>query len=107
MRAKKTRPLMLGGSAGGWSGGLRRLDDAREQITQRYKIVQRHRDPRTDHFIIDDPAVKKIGGGRSDLRQGESGMITMWVEIEPPVTQSFWDTVRINYRRLFRFAGHG
>jgi hypothetical protein len=95
-----SRYLVLSGSAGRWSGSVRRLDDSREQVSERGEIIQGHCDPSPHHFFIVDPAVEKVGGFWSGMGESQGGKVAMWMNKKTSVAKDFRDAIGVHHRWL-------
>src|ERR1700730_11089247 len=102
--------LMVSSTAGSWSGanigGADRPNDGVQQITQRYQIWDGSYNSRSNDrlwsYSTDSKQRSRLGANMGECQycQGSSH-----AHIEQPITQNFWNIVRVCYGRLRGLLG--
>jgi hypothetical protein len=101
----KQNHSMLGGTAGGWSGLVRRLDDPVQKVAKRYQITEGSYNAGAHHTSRVHSAIpqhrRRVWANMGKRQRGE---VSRNADVEHPIAENFWDVIRVYCRRLL--IGH-
>jgi hypothetical protein len=100
--------LMFCGTAGGWSGDVRRLDDSVQQVVQGSQIPQGQYNASSHYSLgIDNTFRKHISSVGPNMSERQSGELSQNGNVELSIAMRFGNVVRVYYRRLiWLLIGH-
>ena len=102
----RSKILMSCGTAGGWSGSVRRLNDTGKQISESNKVTQSHNDAGANNFFYVYCPREQIGGSWSGVGECQGGKVAMGMNIKTTIANNLLDVIRVNYRRILMLFRH-
>jgi hypothetical protein len=104
---KDQKLLVTGGTAGGWSGSVGRLDNPVQQIPEGYQILEGSYNAGAHYGFRFDPSISEhYRWIWPYMGKGQRRKIAADGNIELSVANDFWSTIRVYYLRLLRLIGH-
>jgi hypothetical protein len=101
----RSKILMSCGTAGGWSGSVRRLNDT-GKLSESNKVIQSHSNSGANNFFYVYCPIEQIGGSWSGVAECQGGKVAMGMNIKTTIANNLLDVILVNYRRILMLFRH-